>query len=172
MEEATMRHTILLALATTLLAGSAMAYGSHDSNCIECHSLHYAKGKGIISVAPNTAEKNPGTGKSAEDDAALCLGCHNEKQGIMPIMLSSTHPVGMKPNKVVVPANLLRPNGTLGCMSCHDPHPSNPNYKYLQGDVKKKGDMGKFCALCHKDKTEAAVAAAPAPAAAPKKATP
>ena len=76
----------------------------------------------------------------------------------------------MKPSKVKVPADLLRPNGSLGCMSCHDPHPSNPNYKYLQGKIAKSSEMGKFCALCHAEKVDmakASAAAAPAPAKAP-----
>ncbi len=131
------------------LAGTALAYGPHDPNCVECHSIHTAKGKAILAVAPNTQEKNPATGAGAAGDQALCLGCHNEDQGIMPIHLSSTHPVGMKPNKVKVPAELLRDDGTLGCASCHNPHPSNPNYKYLQGTVAKGSELGKFCAMCH-----------------------
>ncbi|GAB6062232.1 cytochrome c3 family protein [Deferrisoma palaeochoriense] len=158
-----MRKLFAAAVVLGLAAPAAWAYGPHDPNCVECHSIHYAKGKAILAVAPNTKEKNPATGKGAEGDAALCLGCHNEDEGIVPIHLAQTHPVGMKPNKVKVPAELLRKDGTLGCTSCHDPHPSNPNYKYLRGTVAKGSELGKFCALCHGDKADmGAFAKAPA----------
>jgi predicted CXXCH cytochrome family protein len=161
-------------LALGVAASGAFAYGPHDPNCVECHSIHKAKGKGILAVAPLTKEKNPATGNQAAGDVALCLGCHNEEQGIMPISLMVTHPVGMKPNKVKVPAELLKADGTLGCMSCHNPHPSNPNYKYLQGQVSKSGEVGKFCSLCHSEQVDQssfgkAAAPAKAPAAAPTK---
>lgn len=150
-------------LVVGLAAAPALAYGPHDPNCVECHSIHAAKGKAILAVAPNNAEKNPATGAGAAGDVALCLGCHNESEGIMPIALMSTHPVGMKPNKVSVPADLLKKDGTLGCMSCHDPHPANPNYKYLQGNVAKGSDVGKFCASCHPAQADkGAFASAPA----------
>ena len=149
-----MKKTLVAALAFGFVATGALAYGPHDPSCVECHSIHYAKGKAILAVAPNTTEKNPATGGTAAGDAALCLGCHNEDEGIMPIHLSSTHPVGMKPNRVKVPSNLLRKDGTLGCTSCHNPHPSNPNYKYLQGEVAKGSEVGKFCAMCHADKAD------------------
>ncbi len=162
-------HKLLIAVAAVFFAATAFAYGPHDNSCVECHSLHYAKGDSIIGIKPNTMEKNPSTGAGASDDISLCLGCHNDDEGIMPILLSSTHPVGMKPGKVKVPAELLTSKGTLGCVSCHDPHPSNPNYQYLRGDVKKSGQLGKFCALCHKEKVDMSEfapkkeAAAPAP---------
>ncbi|WP_025321247.1 cytochrome c3 family protein [Deferrisoma camini] len=149
-----MRKLLVAAVAVVLAAPAAWAYGPHDPNCVECHSIHYAKGRAILAVAPNTAEKNPATGKNAADDAALCLGCHNEDEGIIPIHLAQTHPVGMKPKKVKVPADLLRKDGTLGCTSCHNPHPSNPNYKYLRGTVAKGSELGKFCAICHGDKVD------------------
>jgi predicted CXXCH cytochrome family protein len=156
------------ALALGLAATAAFAYGPHDPNCVECHSIHKAKGKAILAVEPLTKDKNPATGNPTAGDVALCLGCHNDAQGIIPIQLMKTHPVGMKPNKVSVPAELLRADGTLGCGSCHNPHPSNPNYKYLQGSVPKAADLGKFCALCHKDKADmTAFAAKPAAAEKP-----
>ncbi len=150
------RTTVIAAtaLVLSLAAAPALAYGPHDPNCVECHSIHAAKGKAILAVAPLTSQKNPATGAGAAGDVSLCLGCHNEDEGIMPIALMSTHPVGMKPNKVKVPADLLKKDGTLGCMSCHDPHPANPNYKYLQGNVAKGSDVGKFCSLCHPEQAD------------------
>lgn len=151
-----MKKAIVLAAAAMFAASAAYAFGPHDNNCKECHSIHNAKGKAIIGVEPNKKEKNPSTGSTSDDDIALCLGCHNQNEGIMPVMLSTTHPVGMKPGKVKVPSDLLRANGAVGCMSCHEPHPSNPNYKYLRSNapIAKAGDMGKFCAICHSEKVD------------------
>ena len=84
---------LALALVATLAATTVFAFGSHDNSCTECHSLHYAKGASIIGVAPNTVEPNPATGATAMDDISLCLGCHNDEEGIMPILLKDTHPV-------------------------------------------------------------------------------
>lgn len=167
-----MRKATILAAATLFAASTVLAFGPHDNNCKECHSLHKAKGKAIIGVEPNKKEKNPNTGGTSDDDISLCLGCHNDAEGIMPIMLSSTHPVGMKPGKVKVPGDMLRDNGALGCTSCHDPHPSNPNYKYLRSDansgaITKGGDLGKFCGICHAEKVD--MAKAKATSAAPAK---
>ena len=148
------RHAFVAGLILGLAAAPVFAYGPHDPNCVECHSIHYARGRAILSVTPDTQEQNPSTGAGAAGDVSLCLGCHNENEGIMPIHLASTHPVGMKPNRVQVPADLLKSDGTLGCTSCHDPHPSNPSYKYLQGNVAKGSELGRFCALCHSEKAD------------------
>ena len=149
-----MLKQLALALAATLVATTVFAFGSHDNDCTECHSLHYAKGQSIIGVVPNTTEANPATGGKAMDDVSLCLGCHNDDEGIMPILLKTTHPVGMKPKNVKVPAELLRANGALGCVSCHDPHPSNPNFSYLQGEGITKSNLGEFCSICHAEKAD------------------
>ena len=76
--------------------------------------------------------------------------------------------------------------GRFECVSCHDPHPSNPNAKYLRVDTKSQS-MDAFCGVCHSAKADAklvakkaaiftsmdqragAPAAAPAPAAPAKK---
>lgn len=146
---------VIAALSLGLAAPAAFAYGPHDPNCVECHSIHEAKGAVILAVAPLTTMKNPKTGKGAEGVQSLCLGCHNESEGIIPIDLMKTHPVGMKPNKVKVPADALAADGSLTCTSCHDPHPANSNYKYLRAkDVPKSSQIGKFCAVCHGDKVD------------------
>jgi hypothetical protein len=41
-------------------------------------------------------------------------------------------------------------------MGCHDPHPSNPYYKYLRVDTAKGSKMDAFCAVCHPIKADAA----------------
>ncbi len=145
-----------------LLLGSALlayAFGPHEAlDCLGCHDPHYAKAKKLFKVK-NTVYPNPRTGKPIDGVSALCLGCHNlEKFGganVKPIFLHMTHPVNVKPNPRIaqVPPKLLR-NGKLQCVSCHDPHPSNPNWKYLRVSTKGGTQVGKFCAVCHTAKAD------------------
>jgi predicted CXXCH cytochrome family protein len=51
-----------------------------------------------------------------------------------------------------VPDELLR-DGKLECVGCHDPHPSNTNYKYLRVSTSQGAAMGNFCNLCHSAKS-------------------
>jgi len=132
---------------------SALAAGPHDANCVSCHNLHYAKGNFIIGPQPNTSVDNPAANAKVGGIDSLCLGCHNEAEGIMPIHLSTTHPTGVTPTYVKVPAKLLR-DGKMSCVSCHNPHPSNSNYKYLVVDTKKGNNMGVFCAVCHVEQAD------------------
>ena len=134
--------------------GISLAYGPHDPNCTGCHSLHNAKAPKIIAVEPYTKEVNPITKKKPTGIASLCLGCHNPDLGIKPILLSHSHPVEVTPSKKVkVPKSLLR-DGKVTCSSCHDPHPSNPNYKYLIVDTKNGTELANLCGKCHGDKVE------------------
>lgn len=146
------------ALAAVIIgagSNSAQAAGPHDANCVSCHNVHYAKGNFIIGPQPNTGVDNPAANAKVGGIDALCLGCHNEAEGIMPIHLSTTHPTGVAPTYVKVPEKLLR-DGKLSCISCHNPHPSNSNYKYLVADTKKGSSMGVFCAVCHGEQADGA----------------
>jgi predicted CXXCH cytochrome family protein len=147
-----------VALALTIIGvGSqvAQAAGPHDANCVSCHNVHYAKGNFIIGPQPNTGMENPVTKAKIGGVDALCLGCHNDAEGIMPIHLGSTHPTGVAPTYVKVPEKLLL-DGKMSCISCHNPHPSNANYKYLVVDTKKGNSMGVFCAVCHGEQADGA----------------
>lgn len=169
-----LRLAVLASLCVLLLAATAMAYGPHDENCAECHSIHVAKGANLAAVAA-PQEKYPTTGEALKGSDAFCMGCHNKGTGIMPVDLHKTHPVGVTPKKARVPAGNLSAGGTFGCMSCHDPHPANPNYKYLVVDTRNGKEMGKFCSYCHPSQAAPAGAApaskpaATAPAAPKKK---
>ena len=154
-----MKRSLFVVALTAVLAGAgsqaALAFGPHDANCVSCHNPHYAKGNYIIGVQPNSSMDNPaGTGKIGGIDT-LCLGCHNEAEGILPIHLTTTHPTGVAPTYVKVPEKMLR-DGKMSCVSCHNPHPSNGNYKYLVVDTKKGNDMGVFCAVCHTEQSDSA----------------
>ena len=146
-----MTRALILTLALALLGlpMAASAAGSHDNNCLDCHSIHDTKGPFAFGVAPNSSEKYTESGQVVRSTDALCLGCHNEAEGIMPILLTKSHPVGLKPRKAFVPQEVLGKGGELTCTSCHDPHPSNPNYMYLRVGTQDGKRMGAFCSYCH-----------------------
>ena len=100
---------------------------------------------------------NSHTNQPLEGVDSMCMGCHSGVEG-PEIAIMATHPVGTIPVKVNVPEDLLR-DGKIICMGCHEPHPSNTNYKYLRADTNEGADMGAFCGLCHGEKTASATAA-------------
>lgn len=151
----------LLGACLLFFAGWGHAYGPHDGlDCLGCHDPHYAKGKKIFKVK-NTDMPNPRKpGEMVDGISALCLGCHQLQEfggaGIKPIHPHMTHPLNVKPNPEIasVPQFLLR-SETLQCVSCHDPHPSNPNWRYLRVSTGDGGQVGRFCMTCHASKGEA-----------------
>lgn len=147
------KRVLAIALGVLLLPAGLPAFGPHDNDCTECHGIHTAKGRSLIAVKP-LESTNPTTGAPVKDVGALCLGCHSPEGGILEIDLMKSHPIGITPKRAKVPAANLSIDGALTCTSCHDPHPSNPNYKYLRGKVADAKEMGAFCAGCHPDKRE------------------
>lgn len=146
---------MILALAVPAVVFAA---GAHEGlNCVGCHAIHTAKGEIIFAVEPNKKPVSPKTKKSFSGVTALCLGCHetieNGGMGIAPVPASHSHPygVGVNPKIANVPSELMR-DGKFECIACHDPHPSNPNFKYLRVDTARGGKMGDFCAMCHASK--------------------
>ncbi|MEE9523968.1 MAG: cytochrome c3 family protein, partial [Thermodesulfovibrionales bacterium] len=167
-----MKRFNLIAIAALALCFSvtapnaALAVGAHDSfSCTGCHSIHDAKGNIIFAIPANTKDVNAKTKKPFTDITALCLGCHQSPEkggmGINPISQHVSHPFGIKKvnSKIAsVPDSLLR-SGKFECISCHDPHPSNPNYKYLRAATSNGSDMQNFCIICHRMKADPTVAA-------------
>jgi predicted CXXCH cytochrome family protein len=155
---------LALAAVAAALPMSALAAGGHDSvGCTGCHAIHTAKDKIIFAVKANTQTLNPKTKQPYTGTTALCLGCHEETskggQGYAPISGHMSHPYGLAavdPKIAKVPPELLREGGRFECMGCHDPHPSNPNYKYLRVDTAKGSKIDAFCAVCHPIKADAA----------------
>lgn len=146
----------LFVMLLLLLPSVVLAAGGHESlSCTGCHGIHTAKGDIIFVVAPNTKELD-NTGKPYTGVTALCLGCHsaNGGMGILPVSGKHSHPYSVKPNPKVaaVPGNVLRA-GKLECVGCHDPHPSNPNFRYLRVGTSKGANMANFCSLCHSSKS-------------------
>lgn len=159
---------LLIALFVFLVPVIVFAAGAHDGlECTGCHALHTAKESSLIfAVDANKKDVNPKTKQPYGGITALCLGCHDapEKggQGIKPIEGHMSHPYGISsinPKVARVPAELLR-DGKFECISCHDPHPSNPNYKYLRIDTANGAKMNIFCAACHPMKADPKSAAA------------
>lgn len=136
-------------LASLLLPLATRAAGAHDA--VGCSGCHQRKGFPV-----NTTDLDPVTKKPYTGSTAVCLACHQTKdkggQDYAPVARHLSHPFGLAsvdPKKARVPADMLV-NGRFECMSCHDPHPSNGNYKYLRADVGPKGqNLDKFCAVCH-----------------------
>jgi predicted CXXCH cytochrome family protein len=157
---------LLAVAAASLLPVSALAAGGHDAvGCVGCHSIHTAKGSMIFAVQPNKQALNPKTKQPYTGTTALCLSCHEESskggQGYAPVSGHISHPYGLaQVNEKVakVPTELLREGGRFECLGCHDPHPSNPYYKYLRVDTDKGQKMDAFCAICHPIKAEPGVA--------------
>jgi predicted CXXCH cytochrome family protein len=140
----------------------AFAAGAHDGlNCVGCHGIHTAKGDIIFAVEPNKKALNPRTKQPFTGTTALCLGCHETIErggmGIAAVSATHSHPFGVSPNPKVasVPDTFLR-DSKLECVGCHDPHPSNVNFKYLRVDTAKGAKMGDFCAMCHGSKADPA----------------
>lgn len=161
--------SLVRCLALTVAAAlplSALAAGGHDSvGCTGCHAIHTAKGAIIFAVAANKQAVNPKTKQPYSGTTALCLGCHEDSskggQGYAPIAGHMSHPYGLAsvdPRIAKVPADLLRDGGRFECLGCHDPHPSNPNFKYLRVDTAKGSKMDAFCAMCHPVKADGAAA--------------
>ena len=153
--------------AVAALPLSALAAGGHDAvGCTGCHAIHTAKGQIIFAVKPNTQVVNPKTKQPYTGTTSLCLGCHEESskggQGYAPIESTHSHPYGLSQvdAKIAkVPGELLREGGRFECLGCHDPHPSNPYFKYLRVDTAKGSKMDAFCAICHPIKADVATVA-------------
>ena len=163
-----MHHVCTLAIALAALAPfAARAAGGHDAvGCSGCHSLHAAKGEVIFAVAPNTRYLNPKTKQPYTGATALCLACHQDAdkggQGFAPVSQHLSHPFSVErvnPRVARVPQELLR-DGKFECLGCHDPHPSNPYYKYLRVDTRGGKDTDAFCAVCHAGKADPSLATA------------
>jgi hypothetical protein len=153
---------IIAALLALAAPAAALAFGGHDSvGCTGCHSLHAAVSKEILAVPPNPKYLDPKTKKPYTATTAFCLACHAEPakggHGYLPIAAHTSHPFGIEvinPKVAKVPPEFMK-DGKFECTACHDPHPSNPYWKYVRADVGPKGDeIDAFCELCHPAKGE------------------
>jgi predicted CXXCH cytochrome family protein len=149
------RPALLAALVVLFLPLPARAAGPHDElHCAGCHAAKEV-------MKGNRTYLDPATGQPYPGVTAVCLACHQTAEaggkGNTPIPRHLSHPFGVSvvnPRVARVPADFLV-NGRIECTSCHDPHPSNTNFKYLRTDTGKTGEkMDKFCAACHERKVD------------------
>ncbi|BDG05228.1 cytochrome c3 family protein [Anaeromyxobacter oryzae] len=160
------RFVTRVVFALALLAPAlAFAHGGHDKvGCRGCHAA--LQGKSVYDIPVNTKYVDPKTNKPYSGSTAFCLTCHLETdkggRGHLPVSRHSSHPFGLEivnPRVARVPGELLSKDGRFDCMACHDPHPSNRNYKYVRVDVGPGGErMDRFCAACHPAKNDPAKA--------------
>lgn len=149
----------LIVFVVTVVPFTVFAAGGHDGlSCTGCHSLHKAQLETfILAVKPNTKDLNPKTNQPYGGTTAICLSCHQTTEkgghGMTPISSHMSHPYGLNSvnTKIAqVPAEFMS-NGRFECTGCHDPHPSNPNRKYLRVEG---NSMENFCAVCHPTKSD------------------
>jgi hypothetical protein len=129
--------------------------------------MHAARGEVLFALPPNRSLLDPRTGKPNETLSALCLTCHaareNGGRGVAPVSNHFGHPFSLakvNPKLARVPPELLR-EGRFECIGCHDPHPSNPNYRYLRIAVTRTPTLSELCSVCHPRKADPAVRAPP-----------
>jgi predicted CXXCH cytochrome family protein len=152
---------LALALVACVLAAPARAGGGHQGlGCVGCHAMHAGKGELLAAVAPNLTMPEARTGKPHGPLTAFCLGCHADVadggKGIAPVSNHMRHPFSLaspNPRVAKVPEELLR-DGRFECVSCHDPHPSNPNYRYLRIPATAAPSISQLCSVCHVRKAD------------------
>ena len=125
------------------------AYGekSHE-NCNLCHKDVSGENYKLL-VDTNSKAINPSTDKAYGRIDSLCVSCHDLKS-------KTSHPVGVIPTgEVDVPTEALGFPGQedkISCLSCHNPHPENANYKYLRWPPENQYNLAQFCLSCHINK--------------------
>jgi predicted CXXCH cytochrome family protein len=131
--------------------------GSH-ADCTLCHSVHNGHQEILFTEIPNRTTVNPRTGKPMRRIGSYCMACHAAEPdgtGYLAIDLRGTHPVGVKPKKVKLAGKLKGFPGeeeAITCLSCHDHHPRNKNFKYLRWSVKGTYYLNTMCQQCHPEK--------------------
>jgi hypothetical protein len=125
------------------------SYGGGHDDCNICHkNAKEKKYEFIIKIDTNLF--NPFTNKPYGKLDAFCLSCHK-------LTSKTSHPVGIVPNpkKMNVPKEALGFSGQekeISCLSCHNPHPDNKNYKYLRWPPENIWNLAQFCLNCHPSK--------------------
>lgn len=152
-----------LAVLALLAPVAALASGGHEKiGCTGCHSMHASKGPVLYAVPPNRKALNPKTDQPHSPVTQFCLACHAEPaeggKGLGSVANHLGHPfsaAAVNPRLAKVPPELLR-DGQFECVACHDPHPSNPNYRYLRVAAAggKAPSMSEFCTVCHPGKAD------------------
>ena len=121
-------------LETITDAGGRLDAGS--VGCMSCHRPHGAGERRLLVIAANAG--------------SLCLTCHADHAPG-----ESAHPVGVEVDdstrrRIIDMGGVVAEDGTLTCLSCHDPHQS------AAGTLLRTAASGfNACRLCHTDEAEA-----------------
>jgi predicted CXXCH cytochrome family protein len=129
-----------------------------EAICLNCHGDEEYKAQlkelgAEIALLEDEPEANPEGTTTPLDEMMLAP----VDVGFRIIDLHESHPVGIAPKKVVLPkeaSGFKWQENQLTCISCHDHHPSNTNYKYLRWPTDNGNDMNSFCAHCHSQMIE------------------
>jgi hypothetical protein len=122
------------------------SYGGGHDDCNICHKNAKEKEFDLI-VKVEEKLFNPFTNKPYGKLDAFCLSCHKMSS-------KTSHPVGVVPSskKILVPKEAMGFPGQereISCLSCHNPHPDNENYKYLRWPTENRWNLAGFCINCH-----------------------
>jgi predicted CXXCH cytochrome family protein len=122
-------------------APDASAMAAHgialEDGKVTCQSCHRAHGSTESALLVASAA-----------DGALCLSCHSDhtkEQSVHPVLVAVDANVK---SEVEALGGSLAPDGTLGCLGCHDPHEATAGSL-----LRTKGGAAAACALCHADQT-------------------
>ena len=126
----------------------------NKKSCKSCHTPHKAKGRKLWSKSiPENAFDYASIINAKGKNDILCLSCHYTGNVIagkeVKTVGTLTHPTGEKVKEKV--KGLPLPGGTLGCITCHDPHHAYNNSK--KGKFLRKERM-KLCYDCHKEQAD------------------
>ncbi|MBE0475547.1 MAG: hypothetical protein IBX62_00370 [Coriobacteriia bacterium] len=113
-----------------------------DIACVACHEPH---GSARPQLLREVVMRSNGTTRTAADDKALCLACHEVRQGDYPgesVASAGKHSTTLSSTKAAVSyPGSGRPPGD--CMNCHEPHGTTGNGAY----ARKPGS--ELCGECH-----------------------
>lgn len=119
----------------------------HDFGCKACHDIHYPKGRALW--ATPLSRMNSGKVPLTSSDA-MCYSCHKaEEKGGKFFLPGHSHPINVVPSadtKIPKKLGTTYVEGVgrvITCVSCHDPHSSNPKF------LKIKNDQDALCKACH-----------------------
>ena len=112
------------------MAAHGIAVEDGKVTCQSCHRAHGATENALL--------------VASAADAALCLSCHanrTKEHSVHPVLVAVDANVK---SEVEALGGTLAPDGTLGCLACHDPHESTAGTL-----LRMKGGAAAACALCH-----------------------
>jgi predicted CXXCH cytochrome family protein len=119
--------------------GSIFVNGEpHNFSTNECYSCHF--------TLPEPGSTEPMS--FMDDITTMCTRCHE--------VSSLSHVVDVEPQIPIPDGMPLSAQGTITCVTCHDPHcaPTNPKTGEKTYFLRLAGPGKQFCLLCHEDKNQ------------------